>query len=420
MINKIQFQPLRFCQSEEIRGFTGTPWLAHVSSMTRLNPRHPGIPKALRGWTIVSPALVPRLWGTIWADVLKGSLSDSTRAASLVAVDRLYASATLQLGADRLDAIIAQTDFDTIEQILGGFLTQIRNESIASAVDRETAWQTALSFIIDIMQHIGASAGAAALEIAARCRRLEQLYSQLSPPNQKAPPPIRALPAFVVEELYELFNPTSPRNPFRLASQRWRNQLIFIVLLHLGLRRGELLLLSADPIEHDFDYETGRERYWINVDEKLYEDEDTRQSPPGIKNLLSRRQLPVSSEIITLIDAYLQGYRGRVNHPFLMNSAKMKPLSKQGLSLVFNVVSSKLSDRSLKLLKNQGKDGVTAHDLRHTVAGPMKTPPQADPNRHLRPMISPPPFPKASRTGRRVGSADKADCIALSVAQSME
>ena len=54
------------------------------------------------------------------------------------------------------------------------------------------------------------------------------------------------------------------------------------------------------------------------------------------------------------------------------------------------------------------------------LAGPMKTPPQADPNRHLRPMISPPPFPKASHTGRRVGSADKADCIALSVAQSIE
>ena len=40
------------------------------------------------------------------------------------------------------------------------------------------------------------------------------------------------------------------------------------------------------------------------------------------------------------------------------------------------------------------------------------------PIRHLRPMISPPPFPKASHTDRRVDPADKADCIAFGVSQS--
>ena len=46
----------------------------------------------------------------------------------------------------------------------------------------------------------------------------------------------------------------------------------------------------------------------------------------------------------------------------------MKPLAKSTLAFVFNVISEKLSENSIRLLKNNNKIGVTAHDLRHTAA----------------------------------------------------
>ncbi|WP_438591077.1 hypothetical protein, partial [Klebsiella aerogenes] len=100
---------------------------------------------------------------------------------------------------------------------------------------------------------------------AERLARLELFYNQLAPPPAKAPAPIRALPALVVEDLYAQFDPQSTRNPFRTASARWRNLLIFLLMLHLGLRRGEVAVLSANALKDDFDPRTGATRYWLDV-----------------------------------------------------------------------------------------------------------------------------------------------------------
>jgi integrase len=59
---------------------------------------------------------------------------------------------------------------------------------------------------------------------------------------------VRSLAAEVIEALYELLDPESPRNPFRDGSSRWRVYIIFILLLHQGLRRGELLCMSSDGL----------------------------------------------------------------------------------------------------------------------------------------------------------------------------
>src|SRR5690606_41638544 len=101
-----------------------------------------------------------------------------------------------------------------------------------------------------------------------------RLYSQISPVRPKPPAAIRALSATVVEDLYEIFSPTSSRNPFRTQALKWRNYLIFLLMLHLGLRRGEIAILPADAIKSDFQIATGAERFWLNVAESPYEDED--------------------------------------------------------------------------------------------------------------------------------------------------
>lgn len=52
----------------------------------------------------------------------------------------------------------------------------------------------------------------------------------------------------------------------------------------MGLRRFEIAILPLDAIKSDFDAATGRERYWLNVDESPYEQEDSRFYAPSLKN----------------------------------------------------------------------------------------------------------------------------------------
>lgn len=211
--------------------------------MPRIRLRHAELPESLIGWIAVNDLGVPRLWATVWADILLCRVAETTRGSYLAAVEKLYQSAAEQAGKDCLDAIVGALDFDELEAVLGGFLAKLRNESAIEGIDREQTWQTALRFVSDIMNHIGRADGAGFADVQARLLRLNVLYGQLAPKADRPPAPIRALPALVIEDLYEIFSPGSARNPFRSESARWRNYLIFLLMLHMGLRRSEVLIL---------------------------------------------------------------------------------------------------------------------------------------------------------------------------------
>ena len=220
------------------------PYMFYHSLMSRIRLRTSLVPAPLTGWVVINDISQPRFWATVWADVLMTAIDDSTRGAHLAAIDRLYRSVSEQLGDDRLDALIGNLDFDGIEAALGGFLTLIRNQSAVDGTGHEKTWRSAIRFIHDVMTHLSRSSGEHISSVEARLSRLERLYSQITPRPAKPSAPIRALPAVVVEELYEMFDPTSPRNPFRSEDVRWRNYLLFLILLHLGLRRGEAMILT--------------------------------------------------------------------------------------------------------------------------------------------------------------------------------
>jgi integrase len=114
------------------------------------------------------------------------------------------------------------------------------------------------------------------------------------------------LPPAVINDLYAIFDPRSDRNPFKTETQRWRNLLVFMLLLRLGLRRGEASLLAANAIKDDIDPTFGQTVTWIDVE--VVPDEDPRYEEPGLKTARSRRQLPVRQEILLLADAYVQNY----------------------------------------------------------------------------------------------------------------
>lgn len=137
------------------------------------------------------------------------------------------------------------------------------------------------------------------------------------------------------------------------------------------MRRGELLLLTADAIKSSQDRKVDRTRYWLNVRQNGYEetDGDSRYSKPSIKTLHSIRQIPVSDATARLVQIYCENYRSRPSHSFMLNAQTGGPLSTESLTKIFTLISKALPAEVLQELHDRtGKKSVTCHDLRHTCA----------------------------------------------------
>lgn len=321
----------------------------------------------LRGMASVDRYGIPRFWATIWIDVLQPTLEPSTRRKHLTALDRLYEASNRQRGRDCLDHLIAEADANGLEDVLLGFLAQLRNEAVITGFDKTSTWTSAVSFVIDMLRYTGNSSGARAAEMEAKLLRLDVLYRQLAPnPDSTEGPVIRALPSTVVQDLYEIFRPDSARNPFKTETLRWRNLVIFMLLLRLGLRRGEAALLYVDSFKEDFNYDTGEMDHWLDVEET--HEGDPRYEQPSLKTAPSRRQLPLSKELVELIPIYSRNFRGKAHYPHLLISQKSKPLSLRSMNEIFEVASKALSPEAKRSLRKQGLEGVSCHDLRHTSA----------------------------------------------------
>lgn len=331
-----------------------------------INLLAPPLPPALAGIASVGPFGLPRYWASIWSDLLNAPWEASTRRKHLAALDRLYETVRRQRGSDCLDRLLADADVQALEECLMGFLAQLRNEAVVDRVDRAATWTSAVMFVSDILRHAGTPSGAQAADLQARLLRIDALSRQLVPNSAKPQPLVRALPPLVVEDLYEIFSPDSPRNPFRTKSARWRNLLIFMLLLRLGLRRGEAALLLVNSFKEDFDPVAGKMISWLDVEETG--DSDPRYEQPSLKTEASRRQLPIQRELVELVQVYSNNYRGRANRPHLLISQKGRPLSLRALSEIFEIATLALSDVARKSLAKQGLQSVSCHDLRHTAA----------------------------------------------------
>jgi len=336
--------------------------------MACIKLRNPSIPKSTKGWLLIDDLSLPRFWATVWADVLKACMGSTTRGHHLYAVERFYQATDRQFGSGALDRMLSELDMPALEAALSSFLVSLRNDGNLRGVDNNQAWGSAKSFVADIVSHLSASSAGDYSMIHGRLLRLDRLYSQVSPARPKPPAAIRALPAVVVEDLYEIFSPNSLRNPFRTKALQWRNFLMFLLMLHLGLRRSEIAILPADAIKSDFDIISGEDRFWLNIVESPYEDEDIRFNAPSLKTENSRRQLPLTAEIVSVSDIVLGNYRKKASHSYLFGSQQNKPLSLRSIHRVFEVASENLSSAAKKELAMRNRSSVTAHDLRHTCA----------------------------------------------------
>lgn len=323
--------------------------------------------RGLAGALLIDSLGLPRYCATIWSEAILAGLAPNTRIRHLYAVDRLYRVTEL-LGGDDLDLMLMTADFDAIETVLLSFHTKVRNEASAKGVSGDLVWTSATRFVTDMLTYMGPSAEERVKDLNTRLRRIRRLYGQLSPSPSRPPLPIRALPSLVVSELCEIFDPKHARNPFRSERERWRNYLIFILLLHTGLRRSELAMLPVDAISSSFDVKANKERHWINVGRSPYANEDPRRDKPSLKTRHSARQLPVSEELAVISDLVGAYKKRRASHPFLFGSQKGKPLNLRSFQRIMEIATGSLSVSAVKKLQDRGTHSVTLHTLRHTCA----------------------------------------------------
>jgi integrase len=150
---------------------------------------------------------------------------------------------------------------------------------------------------------------------------------------------------------------------------RWRNYVIVLLLLHQGLRRGELLQLAIDAVKDEFDRRLGRRRFWLNVAENPHERLDPRVAVPRLKNGLAARQIPISEALANAVETYGVNYRGKQARSYLLSSQARKPLSTRAVNKVFHVLGQHLSAAAKRELWGQRRPiRISPHDLRHTCA----------------------------------------------------
>lgn len=339
--------------------------------MTRIRLRDPQIPSALHGWLLVDRHGIPRYWPTVWSALEAASLEESTLGARLAVIEQFYQSVAAQLGEDCLDRLIAQLDFNALESCLEGFFVSLRNRSAQNAGNQNGSWKVVISFVKACTDRIARTGSFKTPidDIHTRLLRLERLHNTLNLRRTRRSETVRALPAVVLEELYDLINPASSRNPFRNESLRWRNFALILLMLHQGLRRGEVLVLAVDALREAIRPSTGEARFWLDVTTNPYEESDPRLDDPSLKNSNAVRQIPVAETIATVIETYISNFRGKQAHSFLFASQEGRPLSKRSVNDILTTISESLSrEAKAELLHRRKLDRIHPHALRHTCA----------------------------------------------------
>jgi integrase len=326
------------------------------------------LPEALRGWVSTCPSGTPRYWLMAWIDTAKAHLAPSSRRKVLAAVDRFYDTA-YEINGECLDRALARCDLKLIRTTLDAHFHRLRNEAAQRGQPSSSKRAAVLGFAKDVVIGIAGDRERSGWHsVSSYIEHIDGLYRQLWPSRPGPALALRALPLTVVEELFDIFDPASGRNPFRGAPNKHRNYLMFMMFLVLGLRRGEILLIQGSSLQRQFDGALGRDRYWLHVTNLPEEDAaaDPRYDPPSLKTHSSCRVLPLNDTISQVADVYLEGFRHRSRHAALFTSQKGTPLSARSCNEVFEMASSKLSSQACETLRMQGKTAIQPHDLRHT------------------------------------------------------
>ena len=319
---------------------------------------------------------VPRFWATVHDLTEMTALAEGSRRRVLAGIDAFYVHVEEIHGADVLDRLLVRLDIDAVSCALEAFL--LREQNLAAVEQRAVSgrWNVVSRFVLSTLRNIAAARGLSheVDGFRQRLQGLEHRLRQLAFDPAPREMTMRALPGDVLEDLYEIFDPRSERNPFRSEAERFRNFTLFHVLLHCGLRAGEALLLSVGCVRSQHDPNLIRDRNWMTV-RNMFDDgteADRRALAPSLKNAYAVRQIPVTDRVAALIRDFASTYRRPSSDTeALFVSNRGRPLSQRMLETVMARANAALSRAARDLLVDQR--GIkhakfTAHDLRHTCA----------------------------------------------------
>jgi len=298
---------------------------------------------------------MPRYWAFVLSSLEFDGLSPSTVDSRLSGVERLYAFLESRRPSVDLDSLISGQHFGRLSDALHGFFTMLRNESSRTGRGSPKTWRSAVQFTAELARRLAHSTSAVD---RAEARELgltfERFTHRLMVARRRRTQRPRGLPAGVIEDLYELTDPESKRNPFRTEALRHRNFVIVLLLLHQGLRRGEILNLAVDSVRDEFDLSARRQRFWMDVCANRYERADPRGAPPRLKNDFAVRQIPISEPLAVAVDNYVQNYRGRRRATYLFYSQNREALAVRSLGKMFQIITQHLSDGAKRDLCGAG------------------------------------------------------------------
>ena len=333
----------------------------------------PQVPGPLLGNILVRDdrAGLPRYWATVWLTLDGAGLAHNTIRKKLAAIEGMYQTAIQVFGHDDLDDLLFSLNFEKIETLLTSRFVQLQNATTQRAVDNSASWHNGYTFIRSVLERLCTSESqlGALRQLTTKLLKLDRQFKSLNPsPARSKPMALRSLPASVVSELYEIVSPNSARNPFRTEGLKWRNFCLVLILLHLGLRRGEALLLTLNSLQSAINPKTGEIVYWLNV--SFTEDHDPRYSNrPSIKTRFSHRQIPVSSALVNAWTHYVDNYRGRQEHSHLFLNNRGQPISANIPGRILEQITGCLTPKALRDLEICNRSSlIRSHDLRHTCA----------------------------------------------------
>jgi len=244
------------------------------------------------GYVLTDHQSLPRFWAAAWLLLISGSLAPSTFKQRLQHIESFYRHTEDGRPQGLLDDAIADQNLPLLEEFLESYFITLRNVPNVSS-GTEKRWRDAVEFVRAISERLlrTPEMSARLTDITLRLERLDWLYGQLRVGKKSSPHFVRALPASVLSELFELVVPGAEANPFKSPATQWRAYCTFLLLLNAGLRRGETLTLRADFLKSENSF-SGRQ-FWLNVQTSDDENADPRHSSPSIKNVSSIRQIPV-------------------------------------------------------------------------------------------------------------------------------
>lgn len=306
----------------------------------------------------------------VWASLNQQKYTEKHFRSHLRAISLLYQHCTEFRESDDLDTLLLQWKVDELEELLKSYLAKVQNRSAQTGVNYSALWKMTLDFVCVIATettHKSYGQRKKFAQIRSDLLHLERLYKYIRPNKDTKIAKIRSLPANVVSEIIEILTPGAAKNPFRNEMLQWRNFTIALLLLHQGLRRGEIASLRADSLKHEYSGTDKKDIFWLDIrDANLL---DTRSRKPQIKNIHSERQIPVSQDIAKIVNYFGVNWRGRCKHGFLFSSSRGEPLSNRSFNYIFERLSGALSinainDLDLKIRQKN----ITIHNFRHTCA----------------------------------------------------